>query len=319
MKWEDSLEKIKGVGPKRREALAKAGIKTVGNLLSYYPRKYIDRSVFGNPEQFFEDQEISIKATVLNSGRLNRIRGNLSIFTVPLLWEEKKISAVFFNQPYLKSSFQENQDYYFYGKVKKAYNGTKITNPQFVIASNPGNFFELTPVYRNIQGIPGSVIPKTLSQIFAAELDVLDAMPEEIRLAEKLLDMKRALKVIHFPQKAEDVIQGIKRLKFNEALKEDQAGATYALEQISLLYGVESMADDQELDYQQRAELRSRLAYPILLGFEKWIVSYMPKALPGGRMSKALQYTYKLFHRLSRYHLDGRYKMDSNLVENSIR
>ncbi len=109
------------------------------------------------------------------------------------------------------------------------------------------------------------------------------------------------------------------RRKFNEALKEDQSGATYALEQISLLYGVESMADDQELDYQQRAELRSRLAYPILLGFEKWIVSHMPKALPKGRMSQALTYTYSLFHRLSRYHLDGRYKMDNNLVENSIR
>ncbi|MDF1561368.1 MAG: IS66 family transposase [Bacteroidales bacterium] len=109
------------------------------------------------------------------------------------------------------------------------------------------------------------------------------------------------------------------RRKFNEALKEDQSGATYALEQISLLYGVESMAEDQELDYQQRAELRSRLAYPILLGFEKWIVSYMPKALPKGRMSQALTYTYSLFHRLSRYHLDGRYKIDNNLVENTIR
>ena len=104
------------------------------------------------------------------------------------------------------------------------------------------------------------------------------------------------------------------RRKYNDALKEDQAGATYALEQISLLYGVESMADDQGLDYQQRAELRSRLAYPILLGFEKWIVSYMPKALPKGRMSQALTYTYSLFHRLSRYHLDGRYQIDNNLV-----
>lgn len=109
------------------------------------------------------------------------------------------------------------------------------------------------------------------------------------------------------------------RRKFNEALKEDKAGAQYALEQIALIYGVESMADDQGLDYQQRAALRSRLAYPILCGFEKWIVSYMPKALPGGRMSQALTYTYSLFHRLSRYHLDGRYRIDNNLVENTIR
>jgi transposase len=109
------------------------------------------------------------------------------------------------------------------------------------------------------------------------------------------------------------------RRKFIEALKEDKAGAQYALEQIGLIYAVESMADDQELDYQKRAELRARLAYPILFGFERWIVGYMPKALPKGRMSQALIYTYSLFHRLSRYHLDGRYRIDNNLVENTIR
>jgi transposase len=39
-------------------------------------------------------------------------------------------------------------------------------------------------------------------------------------------------------------------------MKEDKAGADYALEQIALINGVESMADDQGLDYQQRLELR---------------------------------------------------------------
>ena len=109
------------------------------------------------------------------------------------------------------------------------------------------------------------------------------------------------------------------RRKFTEALKEDKSGASYALEQIGLLYGVETMADDQGLDYQQRAELRSRLAYPILCAFEKWIVNYFPKSIPQGRMYKALTYTYALFQRLSRYHLDGRYQIDNNLVENAIR
>jgi transposase len=109
------------------------------------------------------------------------------------------------------------------------------------------------------------------------------------------------------------------RRKYTESMNEDKAGADYALEQIGLIYGVESMADDQGLDYQQRAELRSRLAYPIMCAFEKWVVNYMPKALPKGRMYQALTYTYSLFHRLSRYHLDGRYRIDNNLVENTIR
>jgi transposase len=109
------------------------------------------------------------------------------------------------------------------------------------------------------------------------------------------------------------------RRKFHESLQEDKNGAEYALEQIGKLYKVEQMADEQDLDFEQRSELRKRLAYPIMRAFEKWIVAYHPKAIPGGRMSKALSYTYNLFERLSRYHLDGRYLPDTNLAENAIR
>ena len=109
------------------------------------------------------------------------------------------------------------------------------------------------------------------------------------------------------------------RRKFEESLAEDKAGAEYALAQIGKLYQVETMADEQGLDDKQRAELRKRLAYPIMVAFEKWIVKYYPKALPKSRMGRALSYTYNIFHRLSRYHLDGRYKIDNNLAENAIR
>lgn len=109
------------------------------------------------------------------------------------------------------------------------------------------------------------------------------------------------------------------RRKFEESLKEDKAGAEYALAQIAKLYQVEEMATEQQLNDEQRAELRKRLAYPILCAFEKWIANYYPKVLPKGRMGRALSYTYSIFHRLSRYHLDGRYKPDNNLAENAIR
>lgn len=109
------------------------------------------------------------------------------------------------------------------------------------------------------------------------------------------------------------------RRKFTESLLEDKNGAEYALAQIAKLYQVEQMANDEFMTYEQRSELRKRLAYPIMRGFEKWIVAYHPNAIPGGRMSKALSYTYNLFERLSRYHLDGRYLPDNNLAENAIR
>ena len=59
------------------------------------------------------------------------------------------------------------------------------------------------------------------------------------------------------------------RRKFEEALKEDKARASYALEQIGLLYDVERRADQEGLSYEQRADLRSRLSYPIMVAFEK--------------------------------------------------
>lgn len=109
------------------------------------------------------------------------------------------------------------------------------------------------------------------------------------------------------------------RRKFEEALKEDKTRAGYALEQIGLLYEVEREADERNLTDAERADLRERLAYPILVVFEKWLVNEYPKVLPKGRMGRAIKYTYEIYHRLTRYHLDGRYRLDNNLAENSIR
>lgn len=109
------------------------------------------------------------------------------------------------------------------------------------------------------------------------------------------------------------------RRKFEEALKEDKVRAEYALAQIGMLYDVERRADEEKLSFDGRSDLRCRLSYPIMVAFEKWLVNEYPKVLPKGRMGKAIKYTYEIYHRLTRYHLDGRYRIDNNLAENSIR
>ena len=109
------------------------------------------------------------------------------------------------------------------------------------------------------------------------------------------------------------------RRRFEEALKEDKAKASYALEQIGLLYDVERHADQEQLTFEERADLRSRLSYPIMVAFEKWLVNEYPKVLPKGRIGQAINYTYRIYHKLTRYHLDGRLKMDNNLAENAVR
>ena len=109
------------------------------------------------------------------------------------------------------------------------------------------------------------------------------------------------------------------RRKFEEALSEDKDRAEYALGQIRLLYDVERRADTEKLSDQDRAELRARLSYPIMVAFEKWITAEYPKVLRQGRIGKALLYTHNIYHKLTRYHLDGKLKMDNNLAENAIR
>jgi hypothetical protein len=78
-------------------------------------------------------------------------------------------------------------------------------------------------------------------------------------------------------------------------LKEDKARASYALEQIGLLYDVERRADREHLSYEERAELRSRLSYPILVAFEKWMLNEYPNVLPRGLIGKAIKYTYGIY------------------------
>jgi len=109
------------------------------------------------------------------------------------------------------------------------------------------------------------------------------------------------------------------RRRFDEALKEDKVRASYALEQIGLLYDVERRADQEKLTDEERSDLRSRLSYPIMVAFEKWMVNEYPKVLPKGRIGQAIKYTYGIYHKLTRYHLDGRLKMDNNMAENAVR
>ena len=100
--------------------------------------------------------------------------------------------------------------------------------------------------------------------------------------------------------------------KFSDAIKNDKERAEKALEQIQLLYEVERQIKDQALSFEDTAKLRTRLAYPILVRFEKWLVAEHVKVIKGSPIEKAIMYTYKRFNKLSRYHLDGAYNIDNN-------
>ena len=65
--------------------------------------------------------------------------------------------------------------------------------------------------------------------------------------------------------------------------------------------------------------MRQEWAYPEIKKFETWMEVNLLKCPPKSLMEEAIAYTYKIIKKLSLYVTDGRYKIDDNMVENSIR
>ena len=109
------------------------------------------------------------------------------------------------------------------------------------------------------------------------------------------------------------------RRKFVDALNEDNRLATEALCFIRKIYKVESDANKAGLNADERKEQRLKISYPTIRLFETWMKETYLKVLPNSKMGDAIEYTYSLLPRLSRYVNDGRINIDNNLIENAIR
>lgn len=109
------------------------------------------------------------------------------------------------------------------------------------------------------------------------------------------------------------------RRKFTEALEENHTLASEALVYIGKLYQIERQADEALLDCEQHRDKRKKEAYPLITVFKKWLEQTYRQVLDSSRIGKAIAYTYAILPKLSRYVLDGRYRIDNNLVENTIR
>jgi len=109
------------------------------------------------------------------------------------------------------------------------------------------------------------------------------------------------------------------RRKFDEALKNDKARAEHALRLIQQLYANERQAREESLDYDQRKALRQEESAPVLQELHAWLKENVIQTLPKSTIGIAIAYTLHLWPRLVRYLDDGRYEIDNNLIENSIR
>lgn len=109
------------------------------------------------------------------------------------------------------------------------------------------------------------------------------------------------------------------RRKFTDAQGSFPSLAAQAVKWIELLYTLEANLKAREASFEEIAAERRARALPIMDAMEKWMEQVHTLCTPADPMGKALDYAYKLWPRLRRYALDGRYAIDNNPVERSQR
>ena len=104
-----------------------------------------------------------------------------------------------------------------------------------------------------------------------------------------------------------------------QALDNNRELAEYALMEIQKLYGIEKQARENELNHQQRYELRLQESVPVLEGLHSWLKNSILEVLPKSSIGQAIAYALPRWEKLMLYTRDGKLEIDNNLVENSIR
>jgi hypothetical protein len=113
------------------------------------------------------------------------------------------------------------------------------------------------------------------------------------------------------------------RRKFEDAQDTDKLRATHVLSEMQKLYDIEQQAREKNLDHEARKALRDEKSTSTIKELKDWLIENAPvegsKVLPQSKIGKAISYTLGMWHRIERYLDDGRYEIDNNWVENSIR
>ena len=209
---------LKGIGEKKAQALNKLGVFSLYDLISFFPRKYEDRSVY-KPIALCENGEtVCVKAFVRNPPRLARIRRGLDLVKLSTADESAIMEITFFNRPYVKNQLIQGETYIFYGKVEQNGRIKSMVNPLFEKEDGPNKITgKIFPVYKLSAGLNQSLISSCVSQALSSCLDALpDGLPNSVKERCKLCQLNYAYENIHFPSDFKALEIARRRLIFEE-------------------------------------------------------------------------------------------------------
>ncbi len=212
------IGKLYGVGAKKKEAYARLGIHTVGELLSHYPRGYEDR---GNIRLLCEVDGTQKSAHILviaTEPRSARIRGRMSLLKFRAYDDSGSCEITFFNQDYLKNTFTPGAVFRFYGKVERKGKNYTMTSPVYEPILDGSELPPLVSVYPLSEGLSQKQLAKDIRSAFvlAATKEASDPLPEDIRRRHSLCPYSYALRNIHMPDSFASLASAKRRLIFDE-------------------------------------------------------------------------------------------------------
>ena len=214
------------VGDRTAKVLTDAfAIRTVGDLMRHYPRRYLVRGELSDISTLVEGDEVTILAEVLSS--TNRpLRGRKgSIFEVVVTDGTDKLSLTFFNQAWREKELKVGRQGLFAGKVGIFNNKKQLSHPDYemipdgddVDAAASSFAGKYLPVYPATAKMPSWKISQCVEMAVDSLDEVADYLPESIRTAHAYPTLQQALVQLHRPADLETAESARERLTFDEA------------------------------------------------------------------------------------------------------
>ena len=215
------IQYLKGVGEKRAVILKNKGIDTVGALLRFYPRAYLDwtKITLISECSFFEN--CCVKAKVIAPVETIKKRAGMTIYKFLVEDSSAQMEITLFNQKFLAEKIRYDREYLFYGKLSGNFYIKQMTSPLIMETGFNG----IEPVYPASQALSSKTIEKLVANALKS-LQLSETLPEEIRQRNDLCDIVSAIQNIHFP-KTEELLERAKRRLVFEELFILQAGLTF--------------------------------------------------------------------------------------------
>lgn len=209
---------IKGIGEKKALALNKLGVFSLYDLISFFPRKYEDRSECKPIALISDGERVCISALVADTPRLSRIRKGLDIVKLSAVDDSGVMDITFFNQSYVRDSLIRGESYTFYGRVEVNGKKRSMTNPVFEReGSDQGKVGKIVPIYRVCSGITQRNISLGIRQGLDVCGELLpDSLPASVRERNGLAQARYAYENIHFPADFGALELARRRLIFEE-------------------------------------------------------------------------------------------------------